>query len=126
MKTHHAAALAMLAGFGLGAISITGISAQGKSPSAYAIIDTSEVKDAELYKTIATKGPPTESAGGHYLARTGNIIALHGDAPKRFLIIAFDSVEKAKAWDALPASTEIHAIADKAATQRRFIVEGME
>lgn len=126
MKSHHTAALAMLVGFGLGAITLTGINAHAKTPVAYAIIDTSDVTDAELYKKIATKSPPTESAGGRYLARTGNIIALHGAPPKRFVIIAFDSIEKAKAWDALPVSMEIHAIADKAATQRRFIVEGTE
>ena len=126
MKSYHTAALAMLAGFGLGAITLTGINAQAKAPVAYAIVDTSEVTDAELYKKIATMSPPTVPAGGRYLARTGNIIALHGAAPKRFVIIAFDSIEKAKAWDALPASMEIHAFADKAATQRRFIVEGTE
>ena len=38
--------------------------------------------------------------GGHYIARTQNITALDGAAPpKRFIIIAFDSLEKAQGWN---------------------------
>ena len=42
MKTQYTVALSMLAGFGMGAVAITGLNAQGK-PGAYAVIDISEI-----------------------------------------------------------------------------------
>jgi hypothetical protein len=39
------------------------------------------------------------------------------------VIVAFDTMEHAKAWDA--SFAEVHTIADKAAMQRRFILEGL-
>jgi uncharacterized protein (DUF1330 family) len=65
------------------------------------------------------------AAGGQYLVRTGNIVELHGPASKQFVIVAFDSVDSAKAFYTSPGLTELAAIADKAATQHRFIVEGI-
>lgn len=115
----------MLAGFGMGAVAITGLNAQGK-PGAYAVIDISEITDPEAFKQIGPKaGASAAAAGVHFVARTENIIALHGDAPKRFVIIAFDSIEKAKAFDATPAQKEVNAISDKSTKSRRFIIEGM-
>ena len=125
MNTCYTVALAMLAGIGLGAAAVNGVSAQGKAPEAYVVVDVSAITDAEMYKQVGPKaGPITASTGGHFIARTENITALHGSAPKQFVIIAFDSIEKAKAWDVL-GEKEIAPIADKASTQRRFIVEGM-
>jgi uncharacterized protein (DUF1330 family) len=115
----------MAAGFALGATVINAVSAQGKAPGAYAIVDTSAISDPEMYKQVGPRaGPLAASMGGHFIVRTENIIGLHGTAPKQFVIIAFDSTEKAKAWDVL-GEKEIAPIADKASTQRRFIVEGM-
>jgi uncharacterized protein (DUF1330 family) len=124
MKTYYTVALAMTVGFGLG-VAVNGVNAQGKVSKAYVIVDTSAISDVEAYKQVGPKaGPVAASTGGIYLARSENITALHGTAPKQFVIIAFDSIEKAKAWDVL-AEKEVAPIADKASTQRRFIVEGM-
>jgi uncharacterized protein (DUF1330 family) len=41
------------------------------------------------------------------------------------VIIAFDSVEKAKAWNDSPDQKAVIAIRNKAAKARSFIVEGM-
>jgi uncharacterized protein (DUF1330 family) len=48
-------------------------------------------------------------------------------APKRFVIIGFESVDKAKAWDASPAQKEVNDIRMKNTKSRSFIaaVEGM-
>jgi uncharacterized protein (DUF1330 family) len=125
MKTLCTVALSMLAGFGMGAVAITGLNAQGK-PGAYAVIDISEITDPEAFKQVGPKaGASAAAAGAHFVARTENIIALHGDAPKRFVLIAFDSIEKAKAFDATPAQKELNAISDKSTKSRRFIIEGM-
>jgi uncharacterized protein (DUF1330 family) len=48
--------------------------------------------------------------GGRYITRTENITALDGTPPKRFVVIQFDSVEKAKAWNATPEVALINAI----------------
>jgi len=41
------------------------------------------------------------------------------------LLIEFDSVDKAKAWNATPQLAEINAIRAKATKSRSFVVEGM-
>jgi uncharacterized protein (DUF1330 family) len=47
-----------------------------------------------------------------------------GPPPKRFVVIQFDSVKKAKAWNATPQVAEINAIRAKATKSRSFVVEG--
>jgi uncharacterized protein (DUF1330 family) len=62
--------------------------------------------------------------GGKFVIRTENIVALDGTPPKRFVVIAFDSVEKAKAWDASPAQREIADIRQRSTKSRQFVVDG--
>jgi uncharacterized protein (DUF1330 family) len=117
--------LAMLAGVAVGGIAIGGLHAQGKSPGAYAILDISEVTAPELIKEIVAKGTPAvTSAGGQYIVRTNNITPLLGTAPKRVIIIGFDSVDKAKAWYDTPAQKEVNALTEKALKARWFIADG--
>ncbi len=89
--------LGMVAGTALGAVAISQLQAQAKAPSAYAIVDISEITNPELMKQLAVKaGPAVAAAGGHLIARTENIVALDGTPPKRFVIIGFDGMDKAK------------------------------
>jgi uncharacterized protein (DUF1330 family) len=107
MKKYGAVTLAMLVGIGIGTIAVQGLNAQGK-PGAYVVVDISEITDPEVFKQVGPKAQPAAtSAGGHFIARTENITALHGTASKRFVIIAFDSIDKAKAFDASPAQQEV-------------------
>jgi uncharacterized protein (DUF1330 family) len=57
--------------------------------------------------------------------RTNNITASDGTPPNRFVVIAFDSLEKAKAWTASAAQKEVDAIRAKTTKSRVFYVEGM-
>jgi uncharacterized protein (DUF1330 family) len=57
--------------------------------------------------------------------RTGKITAIDGTPPKRFVVIAFDSMEKAQAWDNSPAQKEVNATRVKTTKSRVFIVDGM-
>jgi uncharacterized protein (DUF1330 family) len=57
--------------------------------------------------------------------RTDKITANDGTAPKRFVVIASDSLAKAKAWDASAGQQEVNGILMKNTTSRRFYVEGM-
>jgi uncharacterized protein (DUF1330 family) len=125
MKTRYALALAFAVGV---AGAITGQSLHAKSkPPVYVVIDIDEITDAEGFKALLKTGPANiasvKMSDGHYLARTENITALDGTPPKRFVIIAFDSVEKAKAYSA--DTKETNAMRVKTTKSRAFIVEGM-
>jgi uncharacterized protein (DUF1330 family) len=66
-----------------------------------------------------------EGTGGKFIIRTNNITDLDGAPPKRFVVIAFDSVEKAKSWDSAPAQKEVNDLRKKSTKSRVFIAEGM-
>ena len=124
MKTRYTVVLSMLAGAALGAVSVGGLYAQGKAPGAYVVIDISEIKDPEVFKAALGRGGSLTPFGGHNILASEKIQPLHGGAPpKRFVLIAFDNAEKAKAWDASAAGKEITAIREKSTTSRAFIVE---
>jgi uncharacterized protein (DUF1330 family) len=124
MKTRYTVALSMAAGAVIGVVSVGGLYAQGKAPGAYVVIDISEIKDPELFKTIFAKTGSAAPFGGHNVIASEKIESLHGTPPKRFVVTAFDNAEKAKAWDASAAAKEITAIRQKSTTSRAFIVEG--
>ena len=118
--------LTLLAGVAIGATAIHGVGAQGKAPGAYAVVDITEVTDPEAFKQIIPiAGPAAENAGGKYIVRTDKIASLDGTPPKRFVVIAFDSVDKAKAWNASEEQKKVDAIRVKTTKSRVFIVEGM-
>ena len=129
MKTQYAVALAVAVSFGLGAAAIQGLHAQAKPPG-LVVVDISDITDAEGFKAIGQRSNEAAAAvfkelGGRYLARTSNITAVDGTPPKRFVIIAFDSVEKAKAWNDVAGQKEVTALRMKTTKSRSFIVEGM-
>jgi uncharacterized protein (DUF1330 family) len=125
MKTRYAVVLSMVAGAALGAASVGGLYAQGKTPGAYVVIDISEIKDAEQFKKIlAQAGSSLTPFGGYNVIRTEKIEPLQGTPPKRFIVTAFDNAEKAKAWNASAAAKEITAIREKSTTSRAFLVDG--
>lgn len=124
MKTHYTVALAMLAGIMFGATAVNGLRAQSK-PGAYVVVDISEIGNPDLFKTLLPKAPAAVQAfGGQFVARTEKITALDGNAPKRFIVISFDSVDKAKAWNDSTAQKEVNDIRIKSTKSRSFIVDG--
>jgi uncharacterized protein (DUF1330 family) len=129
MKTHYTVALTMLAGIGVGAVAVQGLHAQAKPP-AIVVVDISDITDAEGFKAVGGRSNEAGMAvfkdlGGRYLARTQNITAIDGTPPKRFIVIAFPSVENAQTWKKSPAQKEVDAIRAKTTKSRSFIVEGM-
>ena len=126
MKRSITIGLAMLAGGAIGAVAVNGLHAQGKAPGAYAVVDISAITNPDLFKTLLHKAGSTNDAfGGKYVIRTENIVGVIGTPPKRFVVIAFDSMDKAKAWSASAAQQEVDAIAAKSLNSRRFLVDGM-
>jgi uncharacterized protein (DUF1330 family) len=84
-----------------------------------------DVTDPATFKQYSDKAPGTIAAsGGHYIIRGGKNLSIEGDAPKRFVVIQFDSVEKAKAWEDSPAYEALKPIRHSSAKSRVFIIEG--
>jgi uncharacterized protein (DUF1330 family) len=125
MNHRIALGLAMLAGAAFGAAAVNGLNAQNKAPGAYAVVDISEITDQKLFDQIGPKaGPSNDAFGGKYIIRTNNMTSIDGTPPKRLVVIAFDSVEKAKAWNSSSAQKEINDLRMKSMKSRLFIADG--
>lgn len=127
MKTNYKVALALLAGAAMGVLGAMAIHAQEAKKAPGYVIAEVEVHDATNFQKYGAKVPDTlKPYGGHYLVRGGKIEAVEGQAPKdRFVVIAFDSAEKAKAWEDSAEYGAIKPIRHSSATSRVFIVEGV-
>ena len=85
-----------------------------------------EINDANGFEALRQTADATavevQSVDGRYFARTENVTALDGSAPKFFAFIAFDNMTKAKAFiDSMKNTT---ALRTRATKSRSFIVEG--
>jgi uncharacterized protein (DUF1330 family) len=124
MKQYFGLALAMLAGAVLGAAAVDSLHAQATS-GAYAVVEIDEITDVNAYAVLIKKAPAAAKAfGGRYVIRTQDIVATDGLPPKRIIVIAFDDMNKLKAWSASPAQKEVDAIRLNSAKSRQFFVEG--
>jgi uncharacterized protein (DUF1330 family) len=117
--------LAVGIGHGLGIGSA--IHAQQAKVAPGCVIAEVNVTDPDVFKTYAEQIPGTLAPfGGTYLVRGGKITPVEGDAPTgRFVVIAFDSAQKALAWENSPAYEAIKPIRHKSAKARLFIIEGV-
>jgi uncharacterized protein (DUF1330 family) len=127
MKTSYAVTIGVLAGVAIGATAIKGLNAQGRPPT-YVVIDIAEMTNPDGFKAVITSpaASPARLAalGGRYLIRTDMVTALDGVPPKRFVLLAFDSKEKAQAWNDASDIKEVNAIRAKTTKSSAFIVEG--
>ena len=127
MKTNLKLVIAVLVGVLIGVTSATAIRGQQvKTPPGYLIAEA-EITDPAALKNYGQKIAETLAPfNHHFVVRTSKIQALEGDPPKgRFVIIAFDSVEKAREWYDSPAYAAIRQVRQGAARSRVFIVEGI-
>jgi uncharacterized protein (DUF1330 family) len=126
MNAKYKIALAMLVGTGLGAAAIEGLHAQAKPPT-YVVVAVRSIKDAAGFKTgVVDKASPAvlAAAGGHYVVRSQTVTGLDGTPPQRFVLIAFDSADKAQAWSNSPATKEVTEARMKTTDSLSFMVEG--
>ena len=127
MKTNLKLVFAVLVGALIG---ITGgIIIQGQqtnTPPGYLIAEA-EITDPPALEKYPEKLTDTLAPfNHHFVVRSSKIQALEGDAPKsRVVIIAFDSVEKAREWYDSPAYEAIKPIRLSATKGRMFIVEAL-
>jgi uncharacterized protein (DUF1330 family) len=126
MKTNHKLTLAVLAGVAIGVAGASAIHAQQvKNPPAY-VIGEVEVTDPATMRKYGEKVPETLAPfEHHFIVSGGKPQGLEGESPKSIVVIAFDSVEKARGWYDSPAYQEIKPIRQSAAKSRLYIVEGV-
>jgi uncharacterized protein (DUF1330 family) len=128
MNQRIALGLTLLAGVAIGATAIQGLHAQAKPP-AYVVIPILKMSDAAGFKAgVVDKANATAAemtaAGGQYVIRSEKFTSLDGTPPARLVIIKFDSVEKAQAFEKTAAQKEINAARMKTTDSLSFIVEG--
>ena len=126
MKTPYAVAVAVAAGFGLGAVAVHGLHAQAKPPIYY--IGEIDVTNLDAYtREYAPKAQAIiRAAGGRFLAAGQNVTSIEGDRPKpRVAITVWDSMEKIQAWRNSSEFKENRKLGDQYAKFRAFTVEGM-
>ena len=126
MKTHYAIALALLTGVGLGAAAIQVLHAQAKPP-AYVIAEIDVLDQdgyAREYLSRSAK-PIIEEGGGKFLSRGSRTVSIRGEPPKRIVLLAFESLDKAQAVFASPGYAEAYAHGEKYAKFRIYAVEGI-
>lgn len=93
---------------------------------AYVVVEI-EVEDAERYERYKALAPPSIAAyGGRYLVRGGATETLEGAwTPRRLVILAFPSAERARAWWASPEYAEAKALRQACAGTEMILVEGV-
>jgi uncharacterized protein (DUF1330 family) len=126
VKIHYALPLAVALGLGFAAVAIRGLHARSTTPPVYVVVEIDEITDAKGFDALRQTADATvvevQFEDGRYFARTENVTALDGSAPKFFAFIAFDNMTKAKAfYESMKNNT---ALRTKATKSRSFIVEG--
>jgi uncharacterized protein (DUF1330 family) len=126
MKTQYTVALAVVAGFGLGAVAVESLHAQAKPPIYY--IAEIEVTNLDAYrKEYAPKAQALiKKHGGRFLAAGEKVTAIEGQPPKtRVALQVWDSMEKIQAWRNSAELKELRKTGDKYAKFRAYTVEGL-
>jgi len=127
MTTNRKVLAAALAGVALGAVGGGAAvrAAQAKVAPGYVVAQV-EVTDAAKFQEYAKAVPAiVASYGGRYMIRGGAITPLEGEAPKRLTVVAFESVEKAKAFEDSAEYGKVRPIRQASAKSTVFIVEGV-
>ena len=132
MQTNLRIALAASGGLFTGAAIMQVTHAQQvKAPPAYVIAevekDPTKAQDSAAARRYAEAAPKSLIPfGGQYVVRGGAVQALEGEAPKGYLVmIAFDSVEKARGWYDSPAYEAVKPIRQSSMKSRILLVEGV-
>ena len=93
----------------------------------YVVIDT-EVVDQEAYSEFVEKVPAVLAEhGGRFLVRSSDAETIEGDwAPKRLVILEFDSLEAARGFIEDAYSGALGELRRRATTSRILVVEGSD
>jgi uncharacterized protein (DUF1330 family) len=126
MQAKYTVAIALGAGFALGAGAIYGLHA-ASAPPAY-VIGEIAVKDEAGYKNdfLPAAQKAIDDNGGKYVAGGFNkAFSITGEPPaNRVVILQFENMDKVKAWRDVTRDAQ-EKIGNKYATFRTFAVEGV-
>jgi uncharacterized protein (DUF1330 family) len=124
MKTAGKVVLAAVVGVVIGAV---GMRAQEKRVAPGFVVAELEVTDQAAFQKYSSQVTPTVAAfGGHYVVRGGAVTPLEGQAPKRVVVLQFDSAEKAKAWYDSPTYHGLIPMRQSSTKDAQlFVVEGV-
>jgi uncharacterized protein (DUF1330 family) len=127
MKTIIKLTLAVLVGITVGVAGTTAIHArQAKVPPAYVISEVDEFQDLPTLQKYGGKVEETLATfNHHFIVRGARTQPLEGEPPKGFVVLAFDSAEKAREWYDSPAYQAIKPLRQGSTKGRFFIVEGI-
>jgi uncharacterized protein (DUF1330 family) len=94
--------------------------------SAYVVVQV-EVEDSVRYEDYKSMVPPSLTPyGGRFIVRGGKVETLEGEwAPKRFVMVEFPSIEKAKAWWDSPEYKDAKALRQATSKTEMIVVEGI-
>ena len=124
MRSTYKLAIALAAAAAIGGAAIQGLHAQAK-PLAYVITEVT-ITDEAAFKEFAAKTDATIAPfGGKRLVRGGKVVALDGEAPKRVIVVVYDSMEKAQAQRDSAAWKALLPMRNKATKTREYMVEGV-
>jgi len=126
MKTRYLTSLAILAGFGMGALAVQGLHAQAQKTVLYSVTEI-DVKNLDAY--LKEYAPPVTALqkkfNGRNLTVGGKVTPIEGQTPKsRVAIIVWDNMAQYQAYRNSAEWKESRKIGDKYATFRTFAVEG--
>jgi len=127
MKQTYKLVLVLAAGVAIGVAADSAIRAQEVKVAPGYVVFEVEINDPTTFQKYGAAVPGTLAPfKGKYVVCGGKVTPLEGDAPKvRFVVIEFDSVEKAVAWENSPAYEAIEPLRHSSAKTRSFIVEGV-
>lgn len=93
---------------------------------AYVIV-TIDIRDPVAYQRYIQVAPPSIGLyGGRYLTRGGAVEVLEGHwTPRRFVVLEFPSMERAKAWHDSPEYAPAKALRQSCATSLLLLAEGL-
>jgi uncharacterized protein (DUF1330 family) len=126
VKKNPKLALAMLVGVSIGVVGAEVIHAQQTKVAPGYMIAEVEVTDDATMQKYGAQVPATLAPFNHrYVVIGGKPQSMEGEAPKTIVIIAFDSVEKAREWYDSPAYAPVKSLRLSAAKTRLYIAEGI-
>jgi uncharacterized protein (DUF1330 family) len=128
MKTNQKLVLAVVVGILIGVAGAKAIHAQQeKVPPGYVISEADAILDMAAVQKYGQGVPDTLAPfNHHFIVRGGKPQPLDGgEAPKGVVVIAFDSVEKARQWYDSPAYQAIKPLRQSSTKGRMFIVESV-
>ncbi len=126
MTTRSQVALALLAGFAIGAAAVPGLHAAGSAP-AYVVTEIG-ISDLDAYQKeyVPLAEASIKASGGRLIATGRNIVVHEGPSPgTRVAINAFDSLDAAQAWRNSDQFKEARKVGHKYARFRSFAIEGL-